>query len=399
MNRGVVDPEYERAFVNFYHPKRRGTTHHKSLTSDRDIIDGKEQKRMHRTAKKSCSSLQTSSIEHHGNSKLHGSSNACRVDTATLVDSLMEEIKKYFEQVQAYCEKVSHAPTNGPKEDTPSSPTLIERMPMHEEKCEFPRENLEHKVNLKVDELPQECTAPCDEVKDLNVIVQNEEIHEHSSCSNTWTFAIFNTSCFTQVGQGQVTLVIPCAISKSFVQFESFHGIYLFGVTSMWSRFVQALEFNTDQIHEEGTEVAIQVDQPAFGATLVTYGYDTEFHKIDFLGVESPRTNFVEVYQLKTGRANGKHHQTHSTCDMPSYCLKDGRELKPVPSYELPFVPKLMWILHLCERHVAWIIFMKVMSLALSSTIDSWTNLFQEEGNDAILSSHSSLLIFEFYLF
>lgn len=39
-------------------------------------------------------------------------------------------------------------------------------------------------------------------------------------------FILFSASCFMQVKQGQVEVIMQCSIPKLFVKFTSFHGVF-----------------------------------------------------------------------------------------------------------------------------------------------------------------------------
>ena len=288
----------------------------------------------------SSSTKRNPSKEYHG--KRINESMESRIDStpcsSKMVDSLMEEmtpiLQKYFEQVQAHFEQAKHIPTNDPKGDV-------------------------HELVGNVDEIPQAPTGSSEEEKDLSIIVHDEGIHEQSSGSNTCAFVVINTSYFTQVEKGHY----QCAIPRSFVQFMSFHGLYLFGVSSMINHFVQALEFKTGQVCEESTQAAIQVHKPAFGTTFATLIHYTGLHNVDFLGVEWSRVNCFDIYQGVYSRAHGEECHTHPTVDMQGYHFKDVRELKHIYFCDIPFLPKIVWILQLSERHLAWIIYLQVTTI------------------------------------
>lgn len=152
----------------------------------------------------------------------------------------------------------------------PSNQGLVEEkcdVPI-EEKCDVPseneciNENVVNGVKSEMVELKQECPTSCGEVSDLSVVVQDEGTSTRVYCTNALNFALSSIFCFTQVEQGQVTLVMHCSILKSLVQFASLHRIYLIGVKPIWSRFVQAIEFKSDQVHGKDTQAEVKVENP-----------------------------------------------------------------------------------------------------------------------------------------
>lgn len=62
----------------------------------------------------------------------------------------------------------------------------------------------------------------------------NTNEREWAYCSSNLNFSLFSVRFFREVKQGEVELFICCPIPKFFVNFESFHRIYILGILHLF---------------------------------------------------------------------------------------------------------------------------------------------------------------------
>ena len=74
--------------------------------------------------------------------------------------------------------------------------------------------------------------------------VNTNESEETYCFSNDFNFTLFSVHSLMQVKEGELELFVCCSIPKSFVDFESFHGVSIIRVSSICQQIM--LNFGTN---------------------------------------------------------------------------------------------------------------------------------------------------------